>query len=110
MKRGVFSDRERNLRKKSEKERELFRYKMLASSSAEVYEACSKIRFYECFYEYFQYVEHMEKRLIDACLGESDLMEVLWGLYMEREYLKCDTWEEMEEILRVLADRTDKIL
>ncbi len=105
MKRGVFSGKERSLRKKAEKERELFRYKMLASSPAEVYEACSKIRFYECFYEYFQYKEHLEKGLVEACLLESDLMEALWSLYLEREYLKCDTWEEMEEILRALADR-----
>lgn len=110
MKRRVFSEKERNLRKKIEKERELFHYKMLASPAAEIYEACSKIRFYECFYEYFQYVEHMEKGLVEVCLEEQDLMEALWDLYLEREYLKCDTWEEMEEILGALADRTDKIL
>ena len=105
MKRGVFREKERNLRKKAEKEHELFRYQMLASSSAEVYEACSKIQFYECFYEYFQYKEHLGKGLVEACLEEPDLMEALWSLYLGREYLKCDTWEEMEEILRVLVDR-----
>ena len=101
MKRGVFGEKEKNLRNKVEKERELFRYKMLASSSAEIYEACSKIR----FYEYFQYVEHMEMTIIDACLKEQDLMETLWDLYLEREYLKCDTWEEMAEVLGALADK-----
>lgn len=105
MKRGVFSEKERSLRKKAEKERESFRYKMLASSSAEVYESCGKIRFYECFYEYFQYVEHMEMTIIDACLKEQDLLETLWDLYLEREYLKCDTWEEMAGVLGVLADK-----
>ena len=105
MKRGVFGEKEKNLRNKVEKERELFRYKMLASSSAEIYEACSKIRFYERFYEYFQYKEHLGKGLVEACLEEPDLMEALWSLYLGREYLKCDTWEEMEEILRVLVDR-----
>ena len=105
MKRGVLGEKEKNLRNKVEKERELFRYKMLASSSAEIYEACSKIRFYERFYEYFQYVEHMEMTIIDACLKEQDLMETLWDLYLEREYLKCDTWEEMAEVLGALADK-----
>ena len=72
MKRGVFGEKEKNLRNKVEKERELFRYKMLASSSAEIYEACSKIRFYERFYEYFQYKEHLGKGLVEACLEEPD--------------------------------------
>ena len=105
MKRGVFSEKERSLRKKAEKERESFRYKMLPSSSSEVYEACGKIRFYECFYEYFQYKEHLGKGLEEACLEDPDLMEALWSIYLGREYLKSDTWEEKEEILGLLVDR-----
>ena len=43
--------------------------------------------------------------IIDACLKEQDLMETLWDLYLEREYLKCDTWEEIAEVLGALADK-----
>lgn len=105
MKRGIFNEKERRIRKKVQQEHELFKYKMLALPAEEIYNNCNKIRFYECIYEYFQYAEDVEKRFVDACLKESNVIAVLWDLYIEYEYLKCDTWEGIEEILRMLVDR-----
>lgn len=105
MKRGIFSEKERKLRKKIGREHELFKYKMLAAPAAEIYDNCNKIRFYGCIHEYFQYAENLEKKFVDACLGEPDAIAALWELYIEYEYLKCDTWEDIEEILWTLVDR-----
>lgn len=105
MRRGLFSEKERELRKKIAKEHELFQYKMLASSAEAVYDACNRIWFYECIYEYFQFAGNIEKKSVDACLEEEDIMAALWELYVKYEYLKVGTWEDVEEILDVFVER-----
>lgn len=108
MRRGLFSEKERELRKKIAKERELFRYKMLASPAEAVYDACNRIWFYECIYEYFQFAENIEEKFMDACLEEENAIATLWRLYARYEYLRVGTWEDVEEILAVLAERKEK--
>ena len=68
MRRGDMPDREIELMKRIETEHTIFKYRMLASPAAEVYENCNVIRFYECIYEFFQYAENIEKEYINACL------------------------------------------
>ena len=108
MRRGLFREKERELWKKIAKEHELFRYKMLASTAEAVYDACNRIWFYECIYEYFQYAENIEEKFVEACLEEENAIATLWELYVRYEYLKVGTWEDVEEILAVFAERKGK--
>ena len=72
MRRGLFREKERELWKKIAKEHELFRYKMLASTAEAVYDACNRIWFYECIYEYFQYAENIEEKNFRGAEPETD--------------------------------------
>lgn len=108
MKRGVFSSSKKKILAKAEAEHELFKYKMLASLVKDVYEKCSEIRFYECIYEYFRYCESVPEEYIEACLKESEIFQALWRTYMENEYLKADTWEDIEELIAVLMERQNQ--
>lgn len=105
MKRGVFSNNKRKLLLKVEAEHELFKYKMLASPIKDVYERCNEIRFYECVYEYFRYCESITEEYMKACLKESEIMPALWRTYIENEYLKIDTWEDIEDLILVMKER-----
>lgn len=105
MKRGVFSNNKRKLLVKVEAEHELFKYKMLASPVKDVYERCNEIRFYECVYEYFRYCESITEEYMKACLKESEIIAALWRTYVENEYLKIDTWEDIEDLMLVMKER-----
>lgn len=105
MKRGVFSNNKRKLLLKVEAEHELFKYKMLASPVKDVYERCNEIRFYECVYEYFRYCESITEEYMKACLKESEIIAALWRTYIENEYLKIDTWEDIEDLILVMKER-----
>lgn len=105
MKRGVFSNNKRKLLLKVEAEHELFKYKMLASPVKDVYERCNEIRFYECVYEYFRYCENITEEYMKACLKESEIIAALWRTYIENEYLKIDTWEDIEDLILVMKER-----
>lgn len=105
MRRGLFSDRQRCLLGKVEREYEEFRSNMLSMSSEEVYCHCSEIKFYECVFEFFSFCEEIDRECMEACLGEQDVIATLWGIYNRYEYLRADSWEDVKELLRVLALR-----
>ena len=99
MRRGEFAQKERELIKRIETELLLFKYKTLSKSNVEIYDNCNVIRFYHCIYEYFMYAENLRENHVLACLKQDNVIARLYELYLEREYLKCDTWEGIEEIL-----------
>lgn len=86
-------------------EHELFYYKMLSRPPKEIYESCSIIRFYDTVWEYFQYKEELEQEHIDACLKENGILQALYDIYLQKEHLRIDTWEDIEELLDNEADR-----
>lgn len=108
MRRGDMSDREIELLKRIETEHTIFKYRMLASTAAEVYENCNIIRFYECIYEFFQYAEDIEKEYTNACLRYENVIETLYQLYMKYEYLRYSRWEDIEEMLSTLVEEQKK--
>ena len=99
MKRKDHPEKEKELLKKVQTEYELFRYRMLLSPVREVYNACRVICFYECLHEYFKYCEKISSDFINASAGEEQVLAQLWGLYLENEYLRADTWDEIEGML-----------
>ena len=102
MKRGIFSDTERQLKKQIETEYELFKYKMLSKSNIEIYDKCNVILFYHCIYEYFTYSQKLDKPYISACLKCESIISTLYNIYKTYEYLRFERWEDIEEILNVL--------
>lgn len=107
MKRGVFSDTERQLRKQIETEYELFKYKMLSKSNIEIYDKCNVILFYHCIYEYFTYSQDLDKSYISVCLKYDEIIDTLYHIYTTYEYLRYERWEDIEEILNVLIRKQE---
>lgn len=103
MKRGVFSENFSKLIKAAKDEFELFRYKTLSRSRKEIFEACSRIAFYSCIYEYFLYAEEISEKHIRACLNCGEIIASLYQIYLKYEYLQYSRWEDIEEILDVLV-------
>ena len=101
MRRGEFAHKERKLIKRVESEFLFFKYQMLSKSNTEIYDNCNVIRFYHCIYEYFLYCENFDAEHISACLKYDNPISVLYQLYLKYEYLRCDRWEDIEEILNV---------
>ncbi len=108
MKRGLFSEKETQLVHTIEKEFELFKYQMLARSRKKIFEGCWEIRFYSCIYEYFLYAEDIAEAHINACLKCESVIAQLYELYLKCEYLRCDRWEDIEELLDVFAARQEE--
>jgi hypothetical protein len=104
MKRGEFSHKETRLIHSIEKEFELFKYKTLSGSRQELFDRCNEIRFYCCIWEYFEYAEEIRKEHMEACLKCGDsVIAALYQVYMDTEYLRCERWEDIMEILEVLV-------
>jgi len=108
MRHGNMSDKEIELMKRMETEHTIFKYRMLASPAAEIYEGCSIIHFYECVYEYFQYAEDIDKEYIEACLRCENILGSLYQLYLKYEYLRYGVWDDIEELLSVLVQEQKK--
>lgn len=105
MKRKDHTEKEKELLKKIETEYNLFRYKMLLYPAEDLYNSCRMVCFYECLYEYFRYCEKINVDFINAAVKEEWILGQLWDLYLKNEYLKADTWDEIESILKAYADR-----
>lgn len=103
MKRGLFSEKEIRLIHSIEQEFELFKYRTLSRSRKKIFEDCCEIRFYSCIYEYFLYVEEIADDHIEACLKCKNAIAELYDLYLKCEYLQCDRWNDIEELLDVFV-------
>lgn len=109
MKRGVFTDRYIQVVQAVEAEYTLYRYKMLSKSRNYIFCKSNEISFYGCVYEYFRYAENIKTKHIDACLKcNGDIIATLYRIYLHREYLKYNQWEDIAEILDVLENEQGK--
>ena len=103
-KRKIHEKQEEELIRSLETEHDLFYYRMVSEPSRSVYDQCNIIRFYECVYEYFMYCENIAPDIINACIGNNRLLDVLHALYLKREDLRVDSWEDIEELLFAFAE------
>lgn len=94
---------EAELREKAAGEHEAFKRSMLTLPKETLYDACSKIGFYECLHEYFQYSSQISPEFVQNLRECETPIALLWELYLQREELRADTWEGIEEMLRLLA-------
>ena len=99
MKRKEHTEKEKELLEKITAEYELFRCKMLLQPTWEIYNSCRSICFYGCLY-----CEKISRDFINASEKEHWVLAQLWELYLKNEYLKADTWDEIESILRTYVD------
>lgn len=102
------SEKEKQLLAFTEKEYELFKYKMLAGNAREIYESCKMIGFYECLHEYFIYHEGVEQEYLEKVDVGDGILEELYAFYLDKEYLSVETWSGIEEMLRCYATRQIK--
>ena len=76
-----------------------FRHGIFMMARKDIYDMCNKIRVYECLYEYFDCCEELKPLHVRACLRERNILQSLYELYVKHEYLKVDTWEDIEALL-----------
>lgn len=100
-KRQEHSEKERQILKLVETEYSLFKYKMLSGTRSEIYDSCNVIRFYECLREYFLYCEKIEMEFIQKIKLVNNLLEELYAYYLKTEFVSIETWQEIEEMLRI---------
>lgn len=109
MKKGIFSENKVKLIRSVEQEFEMFKYKKLSGSRQSIFDSCNEIRFYSCIYEYFQYSDNIKEEHMRACLNcGGDVIATLYHIYMDTEYLRYSRWEDIGEILNVLAREQEK--
>lgn len=94
---------EAELREKAAGEHEAFKRSMLSLPKEKLYDACSRIGFYECLHEYFQYSSWIHPEYVQIFQECGRPIALLWEFYLQREELRADTWEGIEEMLRLLA-------
>lgn len=96
--------RERDFRKKLGLERELFRMWMLSKDSAQVYDKCNKIRFFEILFEFFDTRRRIDKQTVEAGLRAAYLMEELYQVYLTYEWLEISTEEDIAGLIGVYVE------
>lgn len=84
-------------------EHAVFKHKMLSGTVQETYDFCRHICFYESLREYFLYKECICREFLEAARERKNILEELWKIYLKDEYLKADTWEEIEILLQRYA-------
>ena len=59
-------------------EYKLFYYSMMEKDKNEIFESCSKIKFYICVSEYFEWKEGIDKKHVEALKNIIHPLEALW--------------------------------
>lgn len=83
----------------------LFYYSMMEKDKKEIFESCNKIKFYSCVYEYFEWKEDIDKKHVEALKNIIHPLEVLWQYYLDHEYIRASTWDDIDGLLSCFSDR-----
>ncbi|MEZ3424591.1 MAG: hypothetical protein K1W39_12875 [Lachnospiraceae bacterium] len=86
-------------------EYKLFYYSMMEKDKNEIFESCNKIKFYICVSEYFEWKEDIDKKHVEALKNIIHPLEALWQYYLDHEYIRASTWEDIDELLACYSDR-----
>ncbi|MDY3853932.1 MAG: hypothetical protein SO170_03055 [Butyribacter sp.] len=103
--RKEYTDQEQRFLQKIQTEHSLFKFKMLSGTNREVYDSCNIIRFYETVYEYFIYKESLNQSMVEIGLQEDGVLDGLYQTYLKYEWLQIETWEDIEELLKVYVNK-----
>ena len=109
--RKLRSDKEIELRKRIEYEHAYFKYRILSKGRSEIYDACNQIRVTECVYEYVIYNDNLKMKYIDALFRcDGNILDELYGMYLQNEFTEVGTWKDIEEFLNVVISEQGKIV
>lgn len=82
--------------------REFSRFKrtsMFRMTKEEIWDTCHRIHFYCSVYEYFCMNTEIPTLYLELAVSDPALMQTMWGIYLRKETLQYQTWEDIEEIL-----------
>lgn len=108
MKRYENPETEKEMLDKIMTEHELFMYRTLSGTAHEIYDSCKRICFYESLNEYFLYNEQISKEFVNVSARSSRIIKELWDIYLKYEYLRVDTWEEIDCLLQIYVEEHNK--
>lgn len=86
-------------------EYKLFYYSIMEKDKKEIFELCSKIKFYTCVSEYFEWKEDIDKKAVKSLKDINYPMEELWQYYLDHEYIAASSWDDIDELLACYSDR-----
>ena len=86
-------------------EYKMFWYEMMEKDKNEIFESCNKIKFYSCVSEYFEWEENIDKKYVEALKNIIHPLGALWQYYLDHEYIRASTWDDIDELLACYSDR-----
>ena len=82
------------------KEFQIYKRKVIyRMSNEEAWNACGKIHFYNCIKEYFELNDQISQAYLELVLKEPMPVQMLWEIYLRQDYLRYQTWDEIDELL-----------
>ena len=90
----------RKAKRKIEKEFKNYKkFNLKYASKAEIWDICHRIYIYTVCMEYFSLNPDIPKVYLELALADPALLQTIWSTYKKYEQLKCDTWNDVEDIL-----------
>lgn len=94
---------EKQARKKVLREYRLFKRRFrYRKTFGDLWEACGQVHFYSTVKEYFELNEKIPKVYLELIMKEERPLAAMWETYLSEDYLRYQTWEEIEEILEAM--------
>lgn len=84
-----------------QKEYQKYKEHILELSPDQIYERCGEIYFYHCMYDYFMCNEELSDAVVTKMKTSKNLIAECWGVYLKYERLSCDSWKDIDELLKV---------
>ena len=87
------------VRSRIQREYRQFQHHVLRQKKKDIMDLCSKIRFYHCVREFFQYNSVIPEDVFLFLLPKKNIIYSMWELYLKHDALECSTWEHVNLIL-----------
>lgn len=105
--RQIFS-KEQLVCSRIQREYRQFQYHVLKLKKKDIMDMCSKIRFYHCVREFFQYNSAIPEDVFLFLLPRKNIIYSMWELYLKHEALECSTWESIYDVAEIAEYIEDK--
>ena len=70
-----------------------------------VWDLCNRIAFFCCVSEYFETMETIPEEFLQVVENRVHPIYAMWSEYLKNESLQYARWEDIEEILRTMAEK-----
>lgn len=93
-------------RRKVEREFRHFKRRMMYGTPKEgIWEACGRIHFYNCLYEYFDLNGKIPMVYLELVLAVPDFLDMAWRVYLKQEDSGYQTWSEISDLMEKILMR-----